>query len=348
MEFHPDRRVPDGNSGRGVYAKRSNKSRSKWNHHEVENEFHRQNSAALGGTVCTTVCSTVVQCVAKPSCPLLEPTFHLQITVVVHVLQIGVRADGVKELFGANIPAFKGDLSFTDFQAILSVVSTTKGRKKKHVWRWRPQVCLGDSCVVLCPFFKLKNWENLPTDQPVFTAYSRASGQEWFFTDINKDLIQNIVGVRKCLGSIISGRVQSLRSTDRSPSDLWPPLQAISPDAGKERPLWTVIENLQKGTSWHWTRAFLIFEARFFQATTLGLPVEISKYYEAVNGITTNGQEPNLSTDFFICSFMSFEKSEVALVLCTVAKAAVNPPLTQNLGQLLTSEVALETDGFIG
>lgn len=84
-------------------------------------------------TVCTTVCSTVVQCVVKPSCPLLEPTFHLQITVVVHVLQIGVRADGVKELFGANIPAFKGDLSFTDFQAILSVVSTTKGRKKKHV-----------------------------------------------------------------------------------------------------------------------------------------------------------------------------------------------------------------------
>uniref|UniRef100_A0A3P8VDW2 Vitellogenin 3, phosvitinless n=1 Tax=Cynoglossus semilaevis TaxID=244447 RepID=A0A3P8VDW2_CYNSE len=173
---------------------------------------------------------------------------------ILQLLEIGVRADGIKELFGANIPAFKGDLSFTDFQAILSV---------------------------------LKNWENLPTDQPVFTAYSRASGQEWFFTDINKDLIQNIVG-------------------------------AISPDAGKERPLWTVIENLQKGTSWHWTRAFLIFEARFFQATTLGLPVEISKYYEAVNGITTN------------------------------AKAAVNPPLTQNLGQLLTSEVALETDGFIG
>lgn len=35
-------------------------------------------------------------------------------------------------------------------------------------------------------------------------------------------------------------------------------------------------------------------------------------------------------------------------VFSYVAKAAINPPLTERLGQLLTSEISLETDGFIG
>lgn len=54
-----------------------------------------------------------------------------------------------------------------------------------------------------------------------------------------------------------------------------------------------MIENLQRGVSWHRTKSFLIFEVRYFQATTLGFPLEISKYYEAVNGITVNGEESN-------------------------------------------------------
>lgn len=70
-------------------------------------------------------------------------------------------------------------------------------------------------------------------------------------------------------------------------------LQAVRPSAGKESPLWAVIENLQKGVSWHQTKPILIIEARYFQATTLGLPLEISKYYETVNGITVNGEESN-------------------------------------------------------
>lgn len=74
---------------------------------------------------------------------------------------------------------------------------------------------------------------------------------------------------------------------------LWPYMQAVSPSAGKESPLWDAIENMQRGLSFHWTKPFLIFEARFFQATTLGLPVEISKYYQAVTGITVNGEETN-------------------------------------------------------
>lgn len=74
---------------------------------------------------------------------------------------------------------------------------------------------------------------------------------------------------------------------------LWSHLQAVSLSAGKESPLWATIENLQRGVSWHRMKPFLIFEVRYFQATTLGLPLEISKYYESVNGITVNGEEAN-------------------------------------------------------
>uniref|UniRef100_A0A4W6DUS7 Vitellogenin 3, phosvitinless n=1 Tax=Lates calcarifer TaxID=8187 RepID=A0A4W6DUS7_LATCA len=169
---------------------------------------------------------------------------------ILQLLELGIRGEGIKELFGSGIPGFRGDLGFSDFQAIFNV---------------------------------LENWEILPNDKPILSAYSRASGQEWFFADINKDLIQNII-------------------------------KAMSPSAGKESPVWAAIENLQRGISWHRTKPFLIFEVRYFQATTLGLPIEISKYYESVNGITVN------------------------------AKAAVNPPLTERLGQLLTSEISLETD----
>ncbi|KAM7409515.1 hypothetical protein PAMA_001141 [Pampus argenteus] len=173
---------------------------------------------------------------------------------ILQLIELGVRAEGIKELFASGIPGFKGDFSFSDLAAIFNV---------------------------------LKNWEVLPNDKPVLSAYVRASGQEWLFADINKEIVQQIIG-------------------------------AVNPSAGKGSPLWAAIENLQRGISWHRTKPFLIFEVRFFQATTLGLPLEISKYYETVNGITVN------------------------------AKAAVNPPLTDNIGQLLTSEISLETDGFIG
>ncbi|XP_047443415.1 vitellogenin 3, phosvitinless [Mugil cephalus] len=173
---------------------------------------------------------------------------------VLQLLEFGIRAEGLKDLFGASIPGFKGDFSFNDFRAIFNV---------------------------------LQNWEILPNDKPVLSAYARASGQEWFFGDINKELIQNII-------------------------------RAFSPSAGKDSPVFAAIQNLQKGVSWHKTKPFLIFEARYFQATTLGLPVEISKYYETLNGVTVN------------------------------AKAAVNPPPTERLGQLLTSEISLESDGFVG
>ncbi|XP_069009581.1 vitellogenin 3, phosvitinless [Embiotoca jacksoni] len=175
---------------------------------------------------------------------------------ILQLLELGIRGEGIKELFRANIPALKGDLSYTDFEAIWNV---------------------------------LQNWELLPEDKPVITAYLRASGQEWFLADINKELIRTIV-------------------------------TATSSSAGKKSFVWTAIENLtaESGFSWHWTKPFLVIEARYLQATTLGFPLEISKYYHVLNAITVN------------------------------AKAKINPPITDHLEQLLISEVTLESDGFIG
>ncbi|XP_011613259.2 vitellogenin 3, phosvitinless [Takifugu rubripes] len=170
---------------------------------------------------------------------------------ILELLELGVRAEGIMEVIRSDAHA---DFGFNDFKSVFNV---------------------------------LKNLENLPTDKPVLTAYSRLSGQEWFFLNINKDLILKVI-------------------------------KALEPSAGKESPLWDLIHRLLEGWSWHRVKPFLTFEARYFQATSLGLPLEISKYYQSVSAVTVN------------------------------AKAVVNPPLTETLGQLLSSEVSLESDGFIG
>ncbi|XP_034085697.1 vitellogenin 3, phosvitinless isoform X3 [Gymnodraco acuticeps] len=173
---------------------------------------------------------------------------------ILQLLEMGIHADGLKDLFGNFQQSFKGDLGLDDFQALYSV---------------------------------LQNWEIMPNDKPVLSAFARASGQEWFFADIDKEIIRIIIN-------------------------------AVRPFGGKGSFLWASMADLQKGVTWHRTKPFLIFEVRYFQATTLGLPLEISKYYETINGITVN------------------------------AKAAVNPPLTLSVEQLLSSDISLETDGFIG
>ncbi|KAM3876377.1 vitellogenin 3, phosvitinless [Diretmus argenteus] len=188
-----------------------------------------------------------------PTAIMMKGKFHF-IGRILQLLELGIRAEGIKEMFGANIPGFKGDFSSSDFQTVFNV---------------------------------LQNWETLPRDKPVLSAYARAFGQEFYFADLSRDFIQSVI-------------------------------TAARPSAGKESPAWGLIENLQRGIYFHWTRALLIFETRYLQATTLGLPLEISKYYLSVTAFTAN------------------------------AKAAINPPLTEHLGQLLTSDVSLETDGFTG
>ncbi|XP_061680894.1 vitellogenin 3, phosvitinless [Syngnathoides biaculeatus] len=171
---------------------------------------------------------------------------------ILQLVEMGIRADGLNDIFGSIASAFKGD--FSDFKAI---------------------------------YQQLHNLESQGNDKPLLHFYSRASGQEWFFADLKRDFIRKIIN-------------------------------AVGPSAGKDSPVWRAIENLQKGISWHRTKSFLIFETRYFQPTTLGLPLEISKYYQTLNGISVN------------------------------AKATINPPLTDSLRQLLSSEILLETDGFVG
>lgn len=67
----------------------------------------------------------------------------------------------------------------------------------------------------------------------------------------------------------------------------------MSPSPGKDSPMLALIERLQSGLSWHWTKPYLIAEVRYFQAMILGLPLEISKYYHTLNGINVNGEESN-------------------------------------------------------
>uniref|UniRef100_A0A3B3QFP2 Vitellogenin 3, phosvitinless n=1 Tax=Paramormyrops kingsleyae TaxID=1676925 RepID=A0A3B3QFP2_9TELE len=129
----------------------------------------------------------------------------------------------------------------------------------------------------------LSEWQSLPEKQPLISAFARVFGQEVFHADLNKDVIQS----------------------------------AISPKAGKESPVWNMIENIQNGVAWHWTKPYLIFETRYIRATMTGLPIEISKYYLSVTGSTVN------------------------------AKSTISPPPTDNLGQLLNADILFETDGNV-
>uniref|UniRef100_A0A8B9HN45 Vitellogenin 3, phosvitinless n=1 Tax=Astyanax mexicanus TaxID=7994 RepID=A0A8B9HN45_ASTMX len=129
------------------------------------------------------------------------------------------------------------------------------------------------------------NWKSLPRNKPLLSAYLRIFGQEVSFLDLNQDVVQLII--------------KSLT-------------------ASKENTIWKIIQNLQKGISWRWTKPYLLLETRFMQPTCLGLPVEMSKYYTALKAITAN------------------------------AKAVINTPPKENLRELLHADISLQTDGFSG
>uniref|UniRef100_A0A8C6T397 Vitellogenin 3, phosvitinless n=1 Tax=Neogobius melanostomus TaxID=47308 RepID=A0A8C6T397_9GOBI len=175
-----------------------------------------------------------------PAEMMVKLNFHF-IGRILQLLEFGIRPGGIRHLFGANIPGFNGEMSKTDFLAVYDV---------------------------------LKKWETLPDDKPLFSFFTRASGQELLFSDVNKAFLQRLI-------------------------------RAFSQSAGKDSMVWTCIERLMQGISWRGVLPFLTAEGRYIQATTLGFPVEISKYYHVVN-------------------------------------------VTENLGQLLTSQITLTTEGHIG
>uniref|UniRef100_A0A4W4HER4 Vitellogenin domain-containing protein n=1 Tax=Electrophorus electricus TaxID=8005 RepID=A0A4W4HER4_ELEEL len=128
--------------------------------------------------------------------------------------------------------------------------------------------------------FELSDFQSLPKDKPLLSVYARVFGQEVSFVDLNQD--------------------------------------SMSLMASKENKVWNIIQNLQKGLSWHWTKPFLTFETRFIQPTCLGLPAEISKYYFSLTAINVN------------------------------AKADFNPPPKEHLHELINADISLDTAGFSG
>ncbi|KAK7128051.1 hypothetical protein R3I93_020596 [Phoxinus phoxinus] len=182
-----------------------------------------------------------------PSKIMLKGKIHF-IGRILQLLELGVHADGIKELFAGKIP------QLTDFASIMKI---------------------------------LTDWQNLPKNRPLLTAYVRLFGQEAFLMDVSGESIQSII-------------------------------KSLSPSAGKESKVWEKIQAVQRGTSWHWTKPHLVYEARFIQPTCLGLPVEISKYYSIVNAFTMK------------------------------AKAEINPPPKEHLVELLSSDISLQTEGFAG
>ncbi|XP_064190201.1 vitellogenin 3, phosvitinless [Anguilla rostrata] len=173
---------------------------------------------------------------------------------ILQLLELGVRAEGIKELFSDIPPLFNWESNIVKIKAVLKL---------------------------------LADWQSLPKDKPLLSVFARAFGQEVLFADINRDMIQSTI-------------------------------QALNLIAGKESPVWKMVEDLQKRIAWHWTKPYLVFETRYIQATSLGLPSEISKYYSTVTGITVN------------------------------AKATLSPSPTDNLGQLLNSDIVIQTDGNAG
>ena len=45
--------------------------------------------------------------------------------------------------------------------------------------------------------FQIQGWEKLPSDKPLLTFFTRASGQEWFFADLKKEMVQSLIKVSK-------------------------------------------------------------------------------------------------------------------------------------------------------
>lgn len=125
----------------------------------------------------------------------------------------------------------------------------------------------------------------MPNDKPVFSVYTRLSGQELFFFDIKKKWIQSIIKVRK-------GPTYSEDQTVRlSPCFKGCPvlLQYLWPSPGKDSTL-EVIGILQENFSLKFAKTFLAAEARYFQATSLGLQAEIAKYYLSTNDLRFKGE----------------------------------------------------------
>lgn len=54
-------------------------------------------------------------------------------------------------------------------------------------------------CVMHWDFFnfQFQGWEKIPNDKTLVSFFARASGQEWLFADLKKEVVQSVIKVRK-------------------------------------------------------------------------------------------------------------------------------------------------------
>ncbi|KAM9385804.1 vitellogenin 3, phosvitinless [Pholidichthys leucotaenia] len=136
-------------------------------------------------------------------------------------------------------------------------------------------------------FDMIYDWESLPDNKPAMSVYSQVYGQDWFFANIKKECIKKLA-------------------------------ETFTWSARKGSSLWDAIEKLQQRYEWHWNKPFLAFETRYFQASSLGFPLELSKYYQILSGVNVD------------------------------VKAMINPPLKQSLLELWKADISLKASVSAG
>uniref|UniRef100_A0AAR2IJ16 Vitellogenin domain-containing protein n=1 Tax=Pygocentrus nattereri TaxID=42514 RepID=A0AAR2IJ16_PYGNA len=156
----------------------------------------------------------------------------------------------------------------------------------KELLTGRSEISEDFGAIDFATIMKIVNWQSFPKNKPLLSVYARVFGQEVSFLDLDLDVVQQI-------------------------------LKSVTLTSSKENKIWNIIQHLQNGVSWHWTKPYLILETRFIQPTCLGLPVEISKY---------------LST----------------MIFAITAKTVIKPTPKENLRELFNADISLQTDGFFG
>lgn len=231
-------------------------------HHEIKIFLHRKNPAAVGGA---------------PS-PLHET--HLMPSLGANMLLSP--PSWVSELKGLR--RFSGALHLGILVSLTSNPLSIWWVPKKARKRW------STICFYCCLFIvSLKTGRRCPTSPllPPILACPDKSGSSSTLTKTSSG--RSSRWGREDGRDAPWGSASPVRSPLKGCSVL---LQAFRPSSEKESPVWDLIHTLQQGWSWHRVKPFLTFETRYFQATSLGLPLEISKYYQSVNAITLNGERP--------------------------------------------------------
>lgn len=121
-----------------------------------------------------------------------EITFFTIIILLI-LQQVGVYAEGLEELLADN-----------GFQSYVSTRSLSVGQYHNTT-----MVFPSDLARVAFFLFQLQNWGNLPNNKVIMSPYLRTFGQEWFYADLTKEDIEQLIKVRLKNTQRVHGSPQS-------------------------------------------------------------------------------------------------------------------------------------------